>query len=226
MKIHKLIIAFVFLSLSLVVRAGEEHHSSIYGGTQVKLDIASPAIIIGMSKGQLQHYEIGVNVRLKDRFYPTLEAGYAGGKTSKDSISYTGNGAFIRLGIDINPLKKHPESPHALLVGIRFGTSAQGFDQRNSNTDAYSHTVKADCWGEIVAGCQVEIAQFPPYKRGHGERASFYMGWMGRLKFLFTRMNKELADEATNISVPRYIPGYGDRGNIGWGINYYLGWRF
>ena len=162
---------------------------AIYQGTQVKLDIASPALIAGISKGQIQHYEIGVNVRLKDRFYPTLEAGYAT------------PGGFIRVGTDINPLKKHPESPHALLVGVRIGTSVQ--------KKGYT-----DCWGEVVAGCQVEIAKV--------QQTAFYMGWMGRLKILFTRDTIS----KNGITLPTYIPGFGNRDNTGWGINYYLGWRF
>jgi len=46
---------------------------------------------------------------------------------------------------------------------------------------------------------------------------AFYMGWMGRLKVLFTRKGED---------IPEYIPGFGTRDNIGWGLNYYLGWRF
>jgi len=172
--------------------------NSIYNGTQLKLDVLMPAIVAGTSKGTMQHYELGLNVRLAQRFYPTLELGYAGGKIVKsDSITYNGQGGFFRLGVDINPLKKHPESPHALLVGVRLGTAVQ--------TKGYT-----DCWGEIVLGCQVEMA-----KVGN---TAFYMGWMGRLKFLFTRQQKYFN--------PVYIPGYGNRDNIGWGVNYYLGWRF
>ena len=84
---------------------------------------------------------------------------------------------------------------------------------------------QGDCWGEIVAGCQVEIAKV--------NNTAFYMGWMGRFKFLFTRsMYKSLKQTVeekeveTFIPTPIYIPGYGSRDNIGWGVNYYLGWRF
>ena len=88
---------------------------SIYNGTQIKLDIASPIVIAGVNNWHMQHYEIAANVRLAQRYYPTVELGYAGGSTTKgDSITYRGNGGFIRVGADINPLKKHPESPHAL----------------------------------------------------------------------------------------------------------------
>ena len=163
-------------------------NDSIYNGTQVKVDILSPVLISGLNNWQMQHYEAAVNVRLAKRFYPTIEAGYAT------------PGGFFRVGADINPLKKNPESPHALLVGLRIGSGYQAH--------------KADCWGEIVAGCQVEIAKV--------NKTAFYMGWMGRFKFLFTRNTEDKDGNA----YPTYIPGYGERDNIGWGANYYLGWRF
>lgn len=177
-------------------------HKQIYMGTVVKLDIASPALVAGLSLGQLQHYEVAVNVRLANRFYPTLEVGYAGGRTQQgDSIFYNAHGGFFRAGADINPLKRNPGSPHALLVGIRIGT---GFQPR-----------KVDCWGEIVAGCQVEIAKV--------NNTAFYMGWMGRFKILFTR---EPAGLTAAEMGPIYIPGFGYRSDLGWGASYHLGWRF
>jgi hypothetical protein len=72
-----------------------------------------------------------------------------------------------------------------------------------------------DCWGEIIAGCQVEIAKV--------QKTAFYMGWMGRFKVLFTRDKEGLTADQMK---PIYIPGFGNRDNIGWGLNYYLGWRF
>ena len=178
-------------------------NDSIYNATQIKLDIASPVVIAGTHQWQMQHYEIAANVQLAKRFFPTLELGYAGGKTHRgDSIQYKGQGGFFRVGCDINPLKKHKDSPHALLVGLRLGTAVQ--------TKGYT-----DCWGEIVAGCQVEIAKV--------QKTAFYMGWMGRFKVLFTRDKEGLTADQMK---PIYIPGFGNRDNIGWGLNYYLGWRF
>lgn len=165
---------------------------SIYMGTQVKLDIASPILTPALNSWSIQHYEMAVNVRLARRWYPTVELGYAT------------PGGFMRIGCDLNPLHRHPEAPHALLVGVRLATAVQ--------EKGYT-----DCWGEIVAGCQVEICKGDRLKV-KGERKepmAFYMGWMGRFKILFTR-----------DLTPTYIPGFGKRDNIGWGVNYYLGWRF
>lgn len=184
----------------------------IYNATQIKLDIASPVVIAGIHQWQMQHYEIAANVQLARRFFPTLELGYSGGKTHRgDSIQYNGHGGFFRVGCDINPLKKKKDSPHALLVGLRIGTAVQGWEHTSHATSG----TKADCWGEIVVGCQVEIAKV--------QRSAFYMGWMGRFKVLFTRDKEGLTADQM---MPIYIPGYGNRDNIGWGLNYYLGWRF
>lgn len=178
-------------------------NDSIYNATQIKLDIASPVVIAGTHQWGMQHYEIAANVQLARRFFPTLELGYSGGKTHRgDSIQYNAHGGFFRVGCDINPLKKKKDSPHALLVGLRLGTAVQ--------TKGYT-----DCWGEIIAGCQVEIAKV--------QKTAFYMGWMGRFKVLFTRDKEGLTADQMK---PIYIPGFGNRDNIGWGLNYYLGWRF
>ena len=179
----------ILLLFFSVVAYAQGDSIAIYQGTQVKLDIASPILVPATTGWVRQHCEVAVNVRLKDRFYPTFEAGYAT------------PGGFIRIGTDINPLKKHPESPHALLVGVRIGSAVQ----------AHGYT---DCWGEVVAGCQVEIAKV--------HQTAFYMGWMGRLKLLFTRDSVS----KNGLALPTYIPGFGNRDNSGWGLNYYLGWKF
>ena len=169
----------------------------IYGGMTLKFDIGEAALTAGLSRGKLQQYEVAMNWQLKHRFYPTLELGYAGGSTNKgDSIAYHAHGGYFRAGCDVNPLKKHPESPHAMLIGIRIGT---GFQPK-----------KTDCWGEIVAGCQVNIVK------------GLYMGLMGRLKILFTREAEGLPAEQM---APIYIPGFGNRDNIGWGLSYHIGWK-
>ena len=201
------LIVFCLLSLLLVPYsfAAETPDSSkvadqpsIYGGMTLKLDIGAAALTPALSKGKLQQYELAMNWQLKHRFYPTLELGYAGGRTNRgDTIQYNAHGGYFRVGCDVNPLKKHPDSPHAMLLGIRIGT---GFQPK-----------KTDCWGEIVAGCQVNLVK------------GFYMGWMGRLKILFTRQNEGLPAEEV---WPIYIPGYGKRDNIAWGLSYHIGYKF
>ena len=197
---------------SIAADQPKKEKKQIYYSTQVKLDILSPVLTPALNNWQMQQYELATNVQLARRFFPTIELGYAGGKTHNDSVQYNGHGGFVRIGCDINPLKKHPESPHAMLVGVRIGSAVQTKGE-------------TDCWGEIVAGCQVEIAQV--------NKTAFYMGWMARFKCLFTRTqarieqpNIEINDATVTYLTPIYIPGFGSRDDISWGISYHLGWRF
>ncbi len=178
----------------------------VYGGMTLKFDIGQAALTPAFSKGRLQQYELAMNWQVIRRLYPTLEIGYTGGRDFQgDSLSYNAHGGYFRVGLDVNPLKKHPDSPHAFLLGIRIGTDFQ--------------PKKTDCWGEIVAGCQVQLWEDPKSKV-HG---GFYMGWMGRLKIIFTREKEGLTADQMG---PIYIPGYGSRGNVSWGISYHVGWKF
>jgi len=200
--------------------------AKVYQGMTIKLDIGATALTLGVSKAQIQHYELGMNWRLINRLYPTFEAGYAGTlpataanpsrgeQTRGDSLHYRGQGGFFRVGLDINPLKKSAaKSPHALLIGVRLGTAVQQMHQENTNSPVLTHNgVRADCWGEVVAGCQVDV-----YK-------GLTMGWMARMRFLFTRAVP--ADREKAIAVPLYIPGYGYHDNMAWGLSYYIGYRF
>ena len=225
----------------------------------IKLDVGATILALATSKAKIQDYEISMNWRLKNRFYPTLELGYTASMTeqvnSADRIAYSGQGGFFRVGVDINPLKKHPESPHALLVGLRFGTSVQEYTQIMVREEVNvsqlcdpnlfdvsiiemgkdlsmrrSQGKHADCWGEIVAGCQVNIV------------AGLYMGWMARFKFIFTDKSNHLTDLVPEVQwtnqpeivnneplrqpAPIYIPGYGKRDNIAFGFSYHIGYHF
>jgi len=211
----------------------------VYQGMTIKYDLGATAVTLAISKAKMQHYELAMNWRLINRLYPTFEVGYAGGTQMQgDTLTYSGHGGFFRVGLDINPLKKSAaDSPHALLVGVRLGTSVQQYAQdlviieagmTDSNTgitgvsDFHARATgsRADCWGEIVAGCQVQVAKNKKSKLEGG----FYMGWMGRLKCLFTRSAPK--DDMEALARPIYIPGFGTRDNIGWGVSYHIGYKF
>ena len=197
MKNKLLLISLFIISVTLSLAAENllqpYSDTAVYQGTFLKLDAFTPVYEVARTKGALQNYEVAVNVRLINKLYPTIEGGYAFGKFSQDSITQSVNGGFLRAGLDINPLKKSIRSPHALLVGLRVGTSLQQ---------------QCDAWGEINAGCQVKIV------------SGFYMGWTFRLKLLFTNR------DATASVAPVYIPGYGQRNHLSWGLAYCLAWRF
>ena len=174
----------------------------IYQGTLVKLDLLNTIIELATSKGKIQSFEAAVSWRLKQRYYPTFEIGGANAVTQPDSLLHRGAGGFFRVGCDINGFRRHPESLSAALVGIRVGTSLQSYELAG-----FERRFRADCWGEVVLGVQVDI-----YK-------GLLMGWNVRYKILFTRNLKE------GEQLPRYIPGFGQRDESRWGFNYYIGYK-
>ena len=206
-----LILIFVFsfqLSFAQVKVYGD---SAIYQGVNVRVDILNPLYELIRSDWHTYDIEVAVNVRLKNRFFPTAELGHAGRFMQEENNTaprYNGYGQFARLGLDINPLKKHPERRSCMLVGVRAGTAWQ-YMHSPSLIEAEQHGAWiADAWGEIVAGVQVDI-----YK-------GFNMGWAIRMKFLFTENSHD------ELTTPYYIPGFGYHGSMNWGFNYYLGYAF
>lgn len=215
---NRLTLILLLLLATLSASAREYGDTAIYQGINLKLDILTPVLEVARSKGQLQSYEVALNCRLAQRYFPTLELGYAFGKTGIDDRIYDGQGGFARVGLDLNGLKKNPNSQNALLVGLRFGGAYQKYDLMNvsMNDNYWQHCLtrnfmgqtRFDCWGEVVGGCQVQIA------------GGFTMGWYLRLKILMTRKAKEEG------VLPYYVPGFGFRDDTNWGLSYYLGWKF
>jgi hypothetical protein len=217
------ILILLLLPLTLFVYAREnttkkEKNDSIpvYQGVNVKLDIAMPIIEAARSAGKIQDYEMAINVRLKNRFYPTLELGYALAECGADGAQHKGHGGFARVGMDLAIVKKGA-TENNMLVGLRFGGAYQNYDLTNVHIQSdYWQTQllnfydqnRFDCWGEVVVGCQVYLWK------------GLHMGWLGRIKLLMTRKAKE-----GNV-MPYYVPGLGYRKDFNWGINYYIGYRF
>ena len=188
----------------------------IYQGVNVKLDIAMPIIEAVRSLGKIQNYEMALNVRMANRFYPTWEMGYAWAECGADGGQYKGAGGFGRLGLDLAIIKKG-RAENNLLVGVRVGGAYQGYQMTDvkQNLDYWPsiplnfyNQNRFDCWGEIVVGCQVYLWK------------GFLMGWYGRVKLLFT------TGVEANAVLPYYVPGLGFREDFNWGFNYYIGYRF
>ena len=215
-------VILLLLLLALLSYAREdvekERNDSIplYQGVNVKLDIAMPIIEAARSAGKIQDYEMAISVRLKNRFYPTLELGYALAECGADGAQHKGQGGFARLGMDLAIVKKG-ETENNLMIGLRFGGAYQNYDLTNvqlqtdywqSNSIDFYNQNRFDCWGEIVVGCQVYLWK------------GLHMGWYGRVKLLFTR---NVSEEQV---LPYYVPGLGFRNDLNWGFNYYIGYRF
>lgn len=189
--------------------------SAVYQGINAKVDVGNTIYQLVRSRGTIMQYEGAINVNLLKRFYPTVELGFMKAADYASGGNYTGEGAFTRIGLDINPLRKNRNSDYFLTVGIRGGMALQSYEQWNIDLhDNYWQTPLAhmkdkarfDAWGEVVAGVQVKVA------------GGFHMGWAIRIHFLFT--------SSTGAYQPYYIPGYGCKDGGIFGFNYYLGWRW
>jgi hypothetical protein len=213
---NKYCLVILFALLAIASHAREYADTAIFQGGSIKLDIGMPVLELVRSAGKIQDYELAVNVRIAKRFYPTIEGGFAMAETLADAGQYKGQGGFGRLGMDMAVIKKG-ESENNLLVGLRLGGAYQGYQLTNVLVQGtywdrpllnFYDQRRFDCWGELVAGCQVQI-----YK-------GFQMGWYVRMKFLFT------PNAGEGETIPHYVPGLGFRQDFNWGFNYYLGYRF
>lgn len=209
---------YILVSIACFAYARTYSDTAVYQGIQVKLDVLNSILEPARTHGLMQTYEAAMNVRLKNRFYPTLELGYSGGKATIEPTTYNGHGGFVRLGMDLNAMKKNQHLPHALLVGLRIATAYQQYDLTQVKMNDtfwgempykdFTNLARCDVWGEVVAGCHVNIV------------SGLMMGWYIRLKLLITRTDKN------NGPLPYYIPGFGYRDDTNWGLNYYIGWKF
>ena len=185
--------------------------TAIFQGVNIRIDLLNPILEPARTGWHTYDVEMAVNVRLKNRFFPTFEFGHAGRfLQEKDAATplYDGSGQFARIGLDLNPLKKHPEQRSVFLIGVRAGT---GWQQLHTPTllavNPRGEWI-ADAWGEVLAGVQVNIVK------------GFNMGWAIRMKFLFT------TNSHGELTTPYYIPGFGYRNEMNWGFNYYIGYAF
>lgn len=215
--IRKTLTIFLMLCCCAAVFAEREYgDSALYQGLNIKLDVGQTVYTLARSHADRQQYEVAVNANLRNKYYPTVELGYGLSHDVAGGGTYNGQGAFTRIGIDINPLRKGQSRDYALLAGLRFGLALQDFSLTGVTLHDdywsaggvirdYPPTFRADAWGEAVAGLQIKVA------------GPITMGWFARIHFLFTG---RVGDHQ-----PYYIPGFGcvDAGNFT--FNYYVGFR-
>lgn len=191
-----------------------------YNGFYVQADVAS-IIMSARSNKETYSYEAGIQVDIKHKYYPVIEAGFGSSdKTSLKNYEFTTSAPYARVGMDFNLLKKKKDSKptnNLFLAGLRLGMS--NFNYKISNlsvTDSYwggsesvftSNYNTTKFWWEIVAGVKVEVIK------------NIYMGWSARKRILITK------DTEGDI-FPYYIPGFGVNSTGNWGLNYTIGYHF
>lgn len=180
-------------------------HVPLYNGTTIGVDLygVGSKILGGNSIGS----EMSLDVNLKNRFFPVLEAGYSSIDAKEEGIIYKSSAPFFRIGMNYNTMFKR-KSPNFLYVGARYGFSA-------ANYSVTANPIKDELWpGEISFNYQNEHVSAQWFEFVVGIRAQVYknfmMGWAIRYK-------SRLSSTENLHTTPYYIPGFGENraGNIG-----------
>ena len=172
--------------------------------------------------------EVNVAVNLKNRFIPTVEAGFGTTDTWNESgINYKSTAPFFKIGMDYNTMTNKKDKTSFLYVGARYAVSHMKYDIYSlpmqdpiyggelanpgledyiwGSSVAYDHpgqkaTVQ---WFELVVGVKVGIFR------------NFYMGWSARMKW-------KLAASLSEYGNPWMVPGFGKYKNSNLGLTYSL----
>lgn len=145
------------------------------------------------------------------RYYLAVDLGNWGRTYLSDTSSYSNNGNYFRVGVDVNFLKKDPDR-NMFFFGFRYGAGTFSEDLsvvRTSTTwgpldGQFSNNNVSAQWFELTTGIRVKIWKV------------IWMGYTARLKF-------GLSTGATPIMLPHDVPGYGraDEDSY-WGFNYQI----
>ena len=173
-----------------------------YEGPRVGVDI-SRFLLPAMSSGNRSGWELQADIPYKGNFFPTFETGMQWFDDKQATFHYKNNGAYGRLGIDMNIVKFESLKDHDFMfVGFRYGyaifnqqpdsiTTSNYWGSRVTSLDR--HPMNAH-WGELVFGMKGELLP------------NFFFGWSLRAKFPLVVTNDQ------NIK-PYIIPGLGKTGN-------------
>lgn len=146
-----------------------------------------------------------------DRYILAVEHGTWGRNLKADSASYANEGAFWRVGIDVNFLSHDPDR-NVFFLGARYGRSvfseAMSIDRFDPiwgpHADSFYQSDVNARWIELTGGLRVKIWKI------------FWLGYTGRFKFA-------LSTDASDEMLPYDVPGFGSTSKeTTWGFNYYV----
>ncbi len=195
----------------------------LMNGIDVGVDVLGPVLKVFGS--DFMSAEAMVDVNLYNRYFPTVEVGFGGGKAINDyDVSIKSSAPYFRLGIDYNTFWKKAHG-NLLLVGLRYGFSTGKYDvvvpdmtnpeytdgatqtnltdhiwgaTSNYVHEGMSHTMH---WVEFTLGLRANVAK------------RIKMGLMLRIKY-------KLKASVDKYGDPYYIPGFGRYDSNNTGITY------
>ena len=176
-------------------------------GIRVGADLVS-AIKTGVKPG-FSNQELFADIGFH-RYYLVAEAGRYARDLAISNGSYSNNGAYLRIGADVNFLVKDPDK-NLFFLGFRYGRAR--FDERvqylseteygEQNKVAENINVSSG-WVELTTGLRIKVWKL------------LWMGYTGRIKF------SPSTPESSPVA-PYDIPGYGlTFKKPWWGFSYYV----
>lgn len=195
----------------------------LMNGIDVGVDILSPMLKVFGS--DFMSAEAMVDVNLYNRFFPTVEVGYGGGKATNDyDVSIKASAPYFRLGLDYNTLWKKAHG-NLLLVGFRYGFSTGKYDvvvpdltDPDYSGGAKQTNLVDPIWGDVTNFAHEGMKHTMHWVEfTAGIRANITK----RIKMgLILRIKHKLKASIDTFGDPYYIPGYGRYGSNKVGITY------
>lgn len=180
-------------------------------GVRVGMDLIS--LIRTQTDENFSGYEYTADIDFY-RYFLTVEYGKWEKKFSTDEDTYSNDGNYMRVGVDVNFLKKDPDK-NMFFFGGRYawGSYSEVFSTSivdpvwTDQTVTYTNTDVNSRWFEITTGLRVKMFKF------------FWMGYTARYKF---GLKTNAPDGFTSYDVPGFGKTYE---NTTWGFNYQLLFR-
>jgi hypothetical protein len=169
-----------------------------YEGPRIGIDL-SRFLLPYLQSGSRFGWEIQSDIPYKGNYFPTFEFGMQWYDSKEYGYHYMNDGAYGRLGIDVNIVKFESLQDHDIVfVGLRYGYSHYNQAANNIiysnywgriNTFVPRQALNAH-WAEIVFGMKGEIF------------TNVFLGWSLRAKFILSQTSDPYMD-------PFIIPGLG-----------------
>jgi hypothetical protein len=174
--------------------------------------IGTDVISLVKSRAQANYTGWEVNGEIDfSRYYLAIDYGRSGRNLNAEAATYSNDGKFWRVGVDVNFLRKDPDG-NMFFIGTRYGHSNFSETLSLNSSDPNWGTLTRDYnqsdvnarWLELTSGIRVKIWKI------------FWLGYTGRLKFA-------LKTDASPEMLPYDVPGFGRTDKeTSWGFNYYV----
>lgn len=202
--------SFPFIGLAQAQEDRDSANWKRFIPTGVRLGTDVVALIQSSRDDSYSGWEVNADVDFY-RYFFTVDIGNWSRNFQSLDDTYSNDGNYFRVGIDVNFMPKDPNG-NLLLLGARYGRSVFSetyfvhvkdtvwgtSDQHYVNTDVPAR------WFELTAGLRVKIWKI------------IWLGYTARYKFA-------LATGSTPTMLPHDIPGYGrNEKKSAWGFNYQL----